>query len=139
MSALITRASISSVTPGSVAIRAPASLARLRAAVCESDCTVGASTTSAAAIASATGPGGSAACDARSAITASTASAPGVRGLGSHALAEALGRRVADDQHLLALADAEAVADDRAHRLIEIAHPRETLGDPSLRFTAPPE
>ena len=54
MSALITRASISSVTPGSVAIRAPASLARLRAAVCESDCTVGASTTSAAAIASAT-------------------------------------------------------------------------------------
>ena len=48
MSALITRASISSVTPGRVAIRAPASLAALRAAVWESDWTVGARTTSAA-------------------------------------------------------------------------------------------
>ena len=48
MSALITRASISSVTPGSVAIRAPASDAALRAAVWESDWTVGARTTSAA-------------------------------------------------------------------------------------------
>jgi hypothetical protein len=76
MSALITRASISSVTPGSVAIRAPASLARFREAVCESDWTVGASTTSAEAIASATVRGGSAACDTRSEITVSTVSAP---------------------------------------------------------------
>ena len=37
MSALITRASISSVTPGRVAQRALASLARFRAAVWESD------------------------------------------------------------------------------------------------------
>ena len=42
MSALITRASISSVTPGRVAARAPASVAALRAAVWESDWTVGA-------------------------------------------------------------------------------------------------
>ena len=48
----------------------------LRAAVCESDCTVGASTTSAATIAAATVAGGSAACESRSVITASTASAP---------------------------------------------------------------
>ena len=76
MSALITRASISSVAPGRVAIRVPASLARLRAAVCESDWTVGASTTSAAAIASATVRGGSPACEARSVITARVDSAP---------------------------------------------------------------
>ena len=76
MSALITRASMSSVTPGSVAQRVPFWLARFRAAVCESDWTVGASSTSAAAIASATVPGGSAACEARSDITASTASPP---------------------------------------------------------------
>ncbi len=76
MSALITRASISSVTPGRVAIRTPASLAALRAAVWESDWTVGASTTSAAAIAAATGAGGSAACESRSEITARVASAP---------------------------------------------------------------
>ncbi len=76
ISALITRASISSVTPGRVATRTPASLATLRAAVCESDCTVGARTTSAAAIAAATGRGGSAAWESRSAITARVASAP---------------------------------------------------------------
>ncbi len=76
MSALITRASISSVTPGIVAIRAPASLAALREAVWESDWTVGAITTSAASIAAATAGGGSAACDSRSPITASVASAP---------------------------------------------------------------
>ena len=76
MSAPITRASISSVTPGIVAIRAPASLAALRAAVWESDWTVGAITTSAASIAAATVAGGSAAWESRSAITASVASAP---------------------------------------------------------------
>ena len=76
MSALITRASISSVAPGRVAIRAPASVAARRAAVCESDWTVGARTTSAAAIAAATEAGGSAACEPRSVISAITASAP---------------------------------------------------------------
>ena len=76
MSALITRASIASVTPGSVAIRAPASDAALREAVCESDWIVGAMTTSAAFIAAATVAGGSAAWVARSAISARTASAP---------------------------------------------------------------
>ncbi len=76
MSALITRASISSVAPGRVATRAPASVAARRAAVCESDCTVGARTTSAAAIAAATGAGGSAAWVARSVIRQLTASAP---------------------------------------------------------------
>ena len=75
MSALITRASISSVAPGRVAIRAPASVAALRAAVCESDCTVGQRTTSAAAIAAATEAGGSVPCVSRSAISARTPSA----------------------------------------------------------------
>ena len=76
MSALITRASMSSVTPGRVAQRAPASVALFRAAVCERDWTVGAISTSAAAIASATTRGGSAPCEGRSLITVSTASAP---------------------------------------------------------------
>jgi hypothetical protein len=76
MSADITRASISSVTPGRVAIRVPASFAALRAAVCERDWTVGARTTSAAFIASAIVRGGSAAWEARSAMIAITASPP---------------------------------------------------------------
>ena len=76
MSALITRASISSVAPGSVAARAPASVAALRAAVCDSDWTVGARITSAFSIAAATSSGGSRPCESRSAITASTASRP---------------------------------------------------------------
>ena len=127
MSALITRASISSVTPGRVAIRAPASLARLRAAVWESDWIVGARTTSAAAIASATGPGGSAACDSRSCISATTASAPASARLRAHPLAQPERRGIADDQHLLALADAEAVVDDGAHRLFQVRHLAWTL------------
>ena len=76
MSAPITRASISSVTPGIEATRTPASLAALRAAVWESDWIVGAITTSAASIAAATAAGGSAACESRSAISAIVASAP---------------------------------------------------------------
>ena len=64
------------MTPGRVAMRTPASLAALRAAVWESDWTVGARTTSAAPIAAPTGRGGSAACESRSAITVSVASAP---------------------------------------------------------------
>ena len=47
------------VTPGSVAPRAPPSVAALRAFVCDSDFEVGAMNTSAAANAAATGAGGS--------------------------------------------------------------------------------
>ena len=122
MSADITRASISSVAPGRVAIRTPASVAALRAAVCESDCTVGQRTTSAAAIAAATDRGGSVPDSARSPISAMTPSAPTRPGLAAKALAEPDRRRVGDHQHLLALADAEAVADHRAHGSLEVAH-----------------
>ena len=77
MSALITRASISSVTPGSVAARAPASVAALRAAVWESDWTVGARTTSGRQHRSGDRRRAARrAWEPRSAITASTASAP---------------------------------------------------------------
>ena len=128
MSALITRASISSVAPGRVAIRAPASVAALRAAVCESDCTVGASTTSAAAIAAATGAGGSARVRGALGHQADHAVGPRAPGLAAQPLAEPDRRRVADDQHLLALADAEAVAD----------RPRSTARSRSLiRWTLP--
>ncbi len=96
MSSDITRASISTVAPGRVAVRVPDSLARLRAAVCESDWTVGASRTSAATIASATIAGGSPAWEARSPITASTASAPTDFGFGPHRLAQAVCRRIAE-------------------------------------------
>ncbi len=76
MSASITRPRMSSVTCGSVPIRAPASHASRRAAVCERDCAVGHRTTSAAFIAAAIAAGGSVPCVARSAIIASRASAP---------------------------------------------------------------
>ena len=129
----------SSVAPGIVAPRAPASVARLRAAVWERDWTVGAISTSAAAIASATVLGGSAACEARSEITVRTASAPGVRRLLAQALAEVLGRRIADDQGLLPLLDAEAIAHHRPHRSIEIVHRSSTLDDrPTRRYDFPP-
>src|SRR4051812_17453978 len=72
----IRRASMSAVTPGSVAPRAPPSVAALRALVCESDFAVGAMNTSAAASAAATGGGGSSPCSARAVITQVTASAP---------------------------------------------------------------
>ena len=112
MSALITRASISSVTPGSVAIRTPASVAALRAAVWESDWTVGARTTSAAAIAAAIGAGGSAACGAPLGHHRQHRLGAGVlRASSRMPLAEPLGGRVADHQHVLALAHPEAVAD----------------------------
>ena len=76
MSAFISRASMSSVTPGSVAIRTPAWVAARRALVWESDWIVGASTTSAATIAAATGVGGSAPLESSSEITARVANAP---------------------------------------------------------------
>jgi hypothetical protein len=92
MSALIIRASISSVTPGSVAMRVPASLAAFRAD--HRQCRVG----------------------------------TGVMSLGAHALPEILGRGVGDDEDLLAVGDAEAVAHHRRHRPIEIAHARHPRG-----------
>ena len=103
-----------------MAIRAPASLAALRAAVWESDCTVGARTTSAAAIAAASAAGGSAAWEARSAITARTASAPACGRLVAQRHADPLGGLVADHQHLFAFAHAEAVADHGPRRSIEV-------------------
>ena len=75
-SADITRATISSVAPGSDATRTPAAVAARRAAVCESDLTVGSRTTSAAAIAAATESGGSLPDSARSPIRQRTPSAP---------------------------------------------------------------
>jgi hypothetical protein len=76
MSAVISRASRSAVTPGSVAPRAPLSVAALRARVCDSERLVGAMNTSAAASAAATAAGGSCPFTSRASITASTASAP---------------------------------------------------------------
>ncbi len=67
---------MSSVTPGSVAPRAPPSEAALRAFVCERDLLVGAMKTSAAASAAAIEAGGSCPCSSRASISASTASAP---------------------------------------------------------------
>ena len=120
MSALITRASISSVTPGSVAIRAPASEAALREAVWESDWTVGARTTSAAAHRRGDGArrlggvGGALGHQRQHRVGA------GAAGLAAQPLAEPERRRVGDHEHLLALADAEALVDHRADRAIQI-------------------
>ena len=118
--------------------RAPASVAALRAAVCESDWTVGARMTSASSIAAATLAGGSAPCDSRSAITASTASRPDGLGAVAQALADACSGGIADDEHVLALLDDEAILDHRLHGPLEITHraePRRCLPapDPSLR------
>ena len=123
MSALITRASISSVTPGRVAIRAPASLAALRAAVWESDCTVGARTTSAAAIAAANAAGGSPAWDAALGHHRQDRLRPGRGSLVAQRHADPLGRLVADHEHLLAFAHPEAVANHGPRRSIQaLAH-----------------
>ena len=67
---------MSSVTPGSVAPRAPPSLAALRALVWLSERVVGAMNTSAAASAAATAAGGSCPSTSRGSIVHSTASAP---------------------------------------------------------------
>src|SRR3954447_18526971 len=72
----MSRASMSAVTCGIVAPRAPASLARLRASVWLSDRLAGAMNTSHAASASATGAGGSEPSVGRGDITVRTASAP---------------------------------------------------------------
>ncbi len=47
------------------------------------------------------------------------------------ALPEPERRRVADNQHLLALADCQAVTDDRFHRSIEISHVLSVWSHPS--------
>ena len=120
MSALITRASMSSVTPGSVATRAPFSLARLRAAVCESDWTVGARTTSAAAIASATVARRLGRVRGALRHHGQDRVRSGAGGLVAQALPHVLGRRVADDEDVLAVLDAEAVPHHRADGSIEV-------------------
>ena len=71
----MSRVSMSAVTVGIVAPRAPLSVARLRACVCESEREVGAMKTSQAANASAIGGGGSTPWFSRGDMTASTASA----------------------------------------------------------------
>ena len=100
-STAMTRASMSAVTPGSVAPRTPASLARLRAWVCDSDFVVGAMKASAAARAAATGAGGSAPWFGRSAITARVASAPACAATSRSASPELAARRIGDHEHLL--------------------------------------
>ena len=98
-------------------------VAALRAAVCESDWTVGARTTS--ALPSPPRP----AAAARRRAGRARPSAPGQRRrrpprLAAKPLAEAERRRVGDDEDLLALLDAKAVAHNRAHCSFEIAHRR---------------
>ena len=124
MSAFISRASMSSVTPGSVAIRTPAWLAARRAAVWESDWIVGASTTSAATIAAATGIGGSAPLESSSEITASVAKAPSPSASIriSAPISSVTGLQI--DQHLFARFDPQAVPQNRPHRHVELlSHP----------------
>ena len=105
---------MSSVTPGSVAPRAPPSLAALRALVWLSEREVGAMKTSAAASAAATAAGGSCPSTSRGSIVHSTASAPARGGGGAQRVAERTGRGVDDHDDLLARPDAEALADRRS-------------------------
>ncbi len=122
MSALITRASISSVTPGRVATRVPLSEAARRAAVCESDCTVGASTASAAAIAPATASRRLGGVRAAFGHKGQDGIRPGSARFAAKPLAEPKRRRVADHEDLLALRDPEALVHDGVNRFVEIAH-----------------
>ena len=105
-------------------MRTPASLAALRAAVWESDWIVGASTTSAAAIAAATGArrlGG-----VRVALGHHRQRRVGAVALrlDPHQRPDLFGDRVADDQHLLARIDAHALADHRPHRPVQLLRHR---------------
>ena len=70
------RTMISSVTPGSVATRAPAALAARRESVCVSDFDVGQSTTSNRVIRSATSGGGSSPLLLRGSMSTSSTSRP---------------------------------------------------------------
>ena len=121
MSALITRASISSVTRA-----ASRSARRPRWRACAPPCgrgtgPSGARITSAAAIAVRDGPRRFGRMRGALGDHRQDGVRPGVRGLLAQPLAEVLGRRVADDQNLLARLHAEAVPYDRAHRSIEVA------------------
>ena len=91
---------------------------------------VGQRTTSAAAIAAATGAGGSAACVVALGHQREHAVGAGPAGLAAQALAEPDRRRVADHQHLLAGADSEAVANHGGDRPLELGH-----GCGRLRFS----
>ena len=102
----------------------------MRAAVCESDWTVGARTTSAARIAAATGGGGSAAWESRWAIRASTRIGPRPSGLAAQALPEPERRRIGDHEHVLARGHPEAVVDDGGDGAFEVG-PIRHRGDPN--------
>ena len=123
---------MSSVTPGSVAPRAPASLAALRARVWDSERRVGAMNTVAAASAAATAAGGSCPSTSRGSITQVTGSPPSaVRRLLQRG-AERLRRAVDDDHHVLARLHAEAGLHDGPHRPLEVAHGAGTILMPWL-------
>ena len=121
-SVLIRRASMSAVTPGSVAPRWPSSHARLRALVCDSDGRHGAMNTSAAANAAATGAGGSVPRAGLGGRIVSTASPPAARAAASSAspIVDAAG--VGDDEHRLPRPHAQAALDDGGDGLLELAH-----------------
>ncbi len=139
MSALITRASISSVTPGSVAIRTPRVARRLaRGGVRERldgrrEHDVGRGHRGGDRIGRLGGVRGALRHHRQHRVGADPLR------LGAQALAELLGRRVADHEHVLARLHTEAIADDRLHRSIQIAH-TENLERPRIRVPhSPPE
>ena len=120
----ISRASMSSVTPGSVAPRAPASLAALRARVCESERRVGAMNTCAAASAAATAAGGSWPSTSRGSMTVITGSAP-ERATAACSAAPIDSRAAVDDDHdVLPALHAEALPDDGLDGPLQITHGR---------------
>ena len=123
-SALISRASRSAVTPGIVAPRAPPSLARLRAVVCDSDGRQGAMKTSAAASAAATVGGGSVPRSGLGGRIIRTASPPAARAACRSASPSAGVAGIGDDEHGLARRHSEAALEDGAHRPIEVLHVR---------------
>ena len=112
------RASMSAVTPGIVAPRAPASVARLRALVCDSDGRVGAMNTSHAANAAATA---AAARCRRSRVRPSPRARrrPKPPRPPRAALLRSRGCGVDDDQHVFAGLHGQAAVDDRARLLVE--------------------
>ena len=120
MSALITLASISSVTPGSVAIlRARLGRGLAGRGVGErlngrSQDDVGAAHRRGDGARRLGGVGGALRHQRKHGVRA------GAAGLAAQPLAQAERRGVGDDQHLLALADAEALRDHRADRAIQI-------------------
>ena len=118
----IRRASMSSVTPGSVAPRAPASLAALRARVCDSERDVGAMKTSASLSAPATAAGGSAPSRGARVHDREHGLRPALRRRVAQRVADGARRVVDDDHHLIALADAQALVDDGRNGALELRH-----------------